>query len=221
MTNKSDNASKLIRQKPGTLSEKIANYLRDGIIAGNYVPGQRLIEADITNNLGISRGSLREAFRKLSAEGFIESIPNKGAIVRRFTQNEVQELFDIRTALETLAARLAARNIYNPKVRFAFKTAIECIWETSERSSGVSYLNENKVFHQAIANASGNTRLAELCRQMRLPLIMLQISRTLEPEVLHISNQEHRLIAEKILQGDEEGAASAIQAHLDRARLIT
>ena len=61
----------------------MASHLKDGILAGRYAPGQRLIEADLTRDLGVSRGPLREAFRKLTAEGLIESVPNKGAVVRR------------------------------------------------------------------------------------------------------------------------------------------
>src|SRR5690625_1622081 len=108
-----------------------------------------------------------------------------------------------------------------PGVKAAFEQAIECIWRPGERSSGMSYLSENKAFHQAIADASGNVRLSDLCRQMRLPLIMLQTSRALDSEVLQKSNVEHRLIAERILAGDEDGAAQASEAHLKRAQSFT
>lgn len=201
----------------GTTVERVFLHLKDGILFGRYAPGQRLIEADLTRELGVSRGPLREAFRKLSAEGLVESVPNRGAMVRRLSHRETQELFQIRGALEVLAARLAAQRIDLPDVRSRFEDTIAPIWSDEPRSAALNYLSENRVFHQAVADTSGNEQLAGLCRQMQLPLIMFQLSGALTLETLTRSNQEHRRIAEAILAGDEAGAADAMQAHLDRA----
>lgn len=201
----------------GTTVGHVVTHLKDGIFYGRYAPGQRLIEADLTRELGVSRGPLREAFRRLTAEGLIESVPNRGAIVRRLTATETQELFQIRTALETLAARLAAETISSPDVRARFEAAIAPIWSDQPRDTPSAYLDENRVFHQAVADASGNEQLAALVRQLQLPLIMFQLSGALTPETLAKSNAEHRAIAKAILAGDGNAAAAAIAAHLDRA----
>jgi DNA-binding GntR family transcriptional regulator len=201
----------------GTTVARVFLHLKDGILYGRYAPGQRLIEADLTRELGVSRGPLREAFRKLTAEGLVESVPNRGAIVRRLSHRETQELFQIRSALESLAARLAAQRIDLPGVRARFEEAIAPIWSDEPRSAALNYLNENRIFHQAVSDTSGNEQLAALCRQMQLPLIMFQLSGALTPETLARSNEEHRAIAKAILLGDGTGAANAMQAHLDRA----
>ncbi|PWB62898.1 MAG: GntR family transcriptional regulator [Bradyrhizobiaceae bacterium] len=201
----------------GTTVGHVVTHLKDGIFYGRYAPGQRLIEADLTRELGVSRGPLREAFRRLTAEGLIESVPNRGAIVRRLTATETQELFQIRTALEALAARLAAHTIASPGVRARFEAAIAPIWSDRPRDTPSTYLDENRVFHQAVADASGNEQLAALVRQLQLPLIMFQLSGALTPETLAKSNAEHRAIAGAILAGDAAAAAAAITAHLDRA----
>jgi DNA-binding GntR family transcriptional regulator len=202
----------------GTTVERVFAHLKDGILNGRYAPGQRLIEADLTRDLGVSRGPLREAFRRLSAEGLVESVPNRGAIVRRLSRRQTRELFQIRSALESLAVRLAAANAADPEVRARFEAAIAPIWSNTPRHAAATYLDENRLFHQAVADASGNEQLSALCRQLQLPLIMFQLSGALTPETLARSNAEHRAIAEAVLRGDGEAAAGIMGAHLDRAR---
>jgi DNA-binding GntR family transcriptional regulator len=196
---------------------ELVAHLREGIHHGRYAAGQRLIEADLTRELDVSRGPLREAFRRLSAEGLVESIPNRGTIVRRLSRQETRELFEIRTALEVLAVRLAAANVAAPAVRARFERAIEPIWSDVPRNASLAYLDENKLFHQAVADASGNAQLASLVRQMQLPLIMFQLSGALTSDILARSSREHRAVATAILAGDADRAAEAIRAHLDRA----
>lgn len=201
----------------GTTVERLVAHLREGILYGRYAAGQRLIEADLTRALNVSRGPLREAFRRLSAEGLIESVPNRGAIVRRLTRKETHELFQIRTALEMLAAQLAARNVATSGVREKFESAIGPIWSDLPRNAPSAYLDENKIFHQAVADASGNDQLAAVGRQLQLPLIMFQLSGALTPEILAQSNREHRMIARAVLVGDAAGACDAMRVHLERA----
>lgn len=201
----------------GSTVDRVVDHLKEGILYGRYAPGQRLIEADLTRELGVSRGPLREAYRRLSAEGLIESVPNRGAIVRRLSFKETHELFQIRSALEALAAQLAAENIGAPGVRAQFEAAIAPIWSDLPRNTPSAYLDENKMFHQAVADASGNDQLTALTRQMQLPLIMFQLSGALTPDVLAKSNAEHRAVAEAILAGDGASAAAAMRAHLARA----
>jgi DNA-binding GntR family transcriptional regulator len=213
-----DNSSTTTARGKGTTVDRVFLHLKEGILCGRYAPGQRLIEADLTRELEVSRGPLREAFRKLTAEGLVESVPNRGAIVRRLSHRETQELFQIRMALEALSARLAAENISDPEVRDRFEESIKRIWDNEPRFAAVNYLDENRVFHQAVADASGSERLSALCRQMQLPLIMMQLSGALTPETLALSNQEHRRIAKAILTGNPKDASAEMEAHLDRAR---
>jgi len=202
----------------GTTVDRVFLHLKDGILSGRYAPGQRLIEADLTRDLVVSRGPLREAFRRLSAEGLVESVPNRGAIVRRLSAKQTQELFQIRSALEGLAASLAADKMSMPEVRARFVEAIAPIWDDTPRNAPLTYLDENRIFHQAVADASGNEQLSSLCRQLQLPLIMFQLSGALTAETLRLSNLEHRAIAQAILDGQGAAALCAMQAHLDRAR---
>ena len=108
----------------GGTVEYVLEHLRNGVIQGRYAPGQRLIEAALTRDLRVSRGPLREAFRRLSAEGLLESVPHRGALVRRLTLREMKELFQIRVQLETLAAQLADDAMPDPAARSRFEREI-------------------------------------------------------------------------------------------------
>lgn len=201
----------------GGTVEYILDRLRSGVVAGRYAPGQRLIEGDLTRDLGVSRGPLREAFRRLSAEGLLEIVPNRGALVRRLTLVEMKELFQIRVELEGLAARLAAVTMADPDVRARFESGIRPIWSDAPPLTGPAYLDENQSFHDAVVAASGNRQLLRLARELRLPVLMYQLAQTLSPETLQQSRAEHRVIARAVLAGDSSGAEAAIRAHLTRA----
>lgn len=204
----------------GSTVGRLVESLRDGIMNSRYAPGQRLIEADLTREFHVSRGPLREAFRRLSAEGLLEIVPNRGALVRRLSHKETIELFQIRTALEALAVRLAAESINQRDNRARFEKAIEPIWNPAPRAQGPSYHEENRQFHQAILDVSGNAQLSYISRQLQLPLIMLQLSGAMKPEMYDDSVAEHRAIAKAVLAGDADGAEQALRSHLKRATEI-
>lgn len=215
----SDNAASAPTDRGGTV-ERLVQLLRDGIIRSQYAPGQRLIEADLTRDFGVSRGPLREAFRRLSAEGLLQMVPHRGAVVRRLSFSETIELFQIRTALECLAVQLAAGRIHQDNNRARFEAAIHPIWNESPRASGATYHEENRRFHQAILDICGNRQLAELSRQLQLPLLMLQMSGVMTADMYAESVAEHRAIATAILAGDTKRAERAMRKHLDRAQAI-
>ncbi len=204
----------------GAKGESVARFLTSAIQTGRFVPGQRLVESDLTAELGVSRSLLREAFRRLSAEGLIEIVPNRGALVRRLSLIESMELFDIRIELEALAARTAARNMVDPCARDRFEKRIGPIWDEDPRYSTANYITENQDFHGAIFEAAGNSQLVKLNRQLQLSLIMAQISSSLTGEVMTQSLNEHRVIARAVLAGEASEADAAMRAHLYRARDI-
>ncbi len=195
----------------------IVGELEARIETARLVSGQRLIEADLTREFGVSRALLREAFRQLAAEGAIDLVPNRGAEVRRLSRREALELFEIRTELEGMAARRAAGRMEDSAVRGAFETATTCLLDDPRLSGALEYIAENEAFHRAVFVAAGNGTLSDLARKMRLPLIMSQLREALCPDVLATSLEEHRAIARAILKGDAAQAEAATRGHLDRA----
>jgi len=199
----------------GATVAHVVERLRDDLLERRFLPGQRLVEKELTDRFAVSRGPVREAFRRLAAEGLIELSPNRGALVRRLSQREMQDLFQIRCELEALAARLAAQAAEaDQRERFALEIA--AIFKDGCRQSA-AYMDENQRFHASIMRLAGNVQLSDLCTQLRLPLIMAQVGDALTPDILALSVAEHRLIAGAILDRDPQAAAAAMRAHLSRA----
>jgi DNA-binding GntR family transcriptional regulator len=189
--------------------------LRDDILARRVAPGARLIEGELTARFSVSRGPVREALRRLSAEGLIEHWPHRGALVRRLTLREIRELFEIRVEIEALAARLAATSRSSDR-RERFIAAIEPIYVDAPRDA-CEYLKENAAFHDAVMTLADNLQLRDLAIRLQLPLIMAQVGDALTPEVLEASVREHRAIAAAILKRDGAAASARMRKHLERA----
>lgn len=202
----------------GNTLDQVVRQIREGISSGALASGQRLIEADLTRDLGVGRSSIREAFRLLAAEGLLESIPNKGTIVRRFTRREIMDLFDIRLALECLTARLAATRIDIGRNRSRFLTTIRPLDEDHSDYTRSSFLSLNKAFHEQIAGLSGNQKLADLVGQLQLPLLMFQLNFSYTRATFSAARAEHKRISAAILKGSASKAESAMKHHLLRAR---
>jgi DNA-binding GntR family transcriptional regulator len=196
----------------------IVERLRDDILAGRLQPGLRLVESDLTARYAVSRGPVREALRRLSADGLIEHWPHRGALVRRLTEREIRELFLIRIEMEALAARLAAAAESSER-RARFMAAIRPIHSDAPRDP-CGYLKENAAFHDAVMALADNLALRELAERLQLPLIMAQVGDVLTPPVLETSVREHRAIASAILEGDSAGASARMRAHLERAAAV-
>lgn len=202
---------------PRNTLEYVVDSLRQAILSGRLVPGQRLVEADLTRELGVSRGPVRESFRRLSAEGLVESIPNQTTMVRRYTHLEMKELFEVRAELEALAARRAASRMNEACVRERFLRATQPIWEDHHAMSPAEYFEENRRFHQAIADECANAQLTDFISRLQLPMIMFQLGNAIHGEALQESVNEHRQIAQAIVSGDADKSGQLIRDHLRRA----
>jgi len=199
----------------GEMVAHIVEKLRHDILEHKFAPGSRLVENDLTHRFHVSRGPVREALRRLAAEGLIEHLPNRGALVRKLSRNEIRELFEIRIELEALAARLAA-NAQDEAERSRFSQAIAPIYGSDARSAP-DYLEENAAFHSAIMDLAGNRQLHELALHLQLPLLMAQVGDVLSASVLDDSVREHRELATAILTHDANAADAVLRAHLGRA----
>jgi DNA-binding GntR family transcriptional regulator len=196
----------------------IVERLREDILAGRIAPGLRLVESDLTARFVVSRGPVREALRRLAADGLIDHWPNRGALVRRLSAREIGEFFQIRVELESLAARLAAESD-DADARARFAVAIRPILADEPRRLP-DYLCENAAFHEALMALAGNRQLRDLAMRLHLPLIMAQVADILTADVLEASVREHRAIAAAILGRDAQAAANFMRAHLERASAL-
>lgn len=204
-----------------TTVERVVQEIRRGIKQGRFVPGQRLIEADLTRALGVSRGPLREAMSRLAGDGLVTIEPNRGATVRALTRAEVRSIATIREVLEGLAARLAAAHIDAGDNRAQFKRVWAEMASDKARANTTHYVEANERFHTTIMQMSGNLPLAQLLEQLRTPLYRFQFRSRLVGEALARGYEDHAQVAEAILAGDPERAERAMRRHLrNSARLV-
>ncbi len=191
-----------------------AAAIREGVRALRYAPGQRLIEADLTRELGISRGSLREAFGRLAAEGLVVLETHRGATVRRLSRHDTEELFTVRAVLEGEAARLAATTIGREAHRARLRGCVAELERVSRERRTGEYLSANANFHTVLVEVSGNRLLRELIERLNLPQFRAQFHDLLF-EVEHPGRLlDHSAIARAVLRGDTTNAERAMRSHV-------
>nr|BAC56739.1 regulatory protein [Janthinobacterium sp. J3] len=203
------------RQSRQTVVEIAAKAIANGILNGRFAPGQRLVEADLTKELGISRNPLREAFGRLVAEGLLQVEPFRGAIVARLSRKELVDLFSVRECLESWAARLAAENIDKSPFRNYVLELEASLRNPSTTLPNVSdYLEDNRKFHSLILKLAGNSHLPKLLDQLQFPIFQSAFFRMYDANIYQNSTAEHYEILQAILAGDADAASTRVAAHV-------
>ena len=193
--------------------DSVIDAIKSGIRRGTFVPGQRLAEPDLIRELHVSRGSLREAFRRLEAEGLVQIELYRGASIRKMTRNEFIEVNEIREVLEGLAASLAARRMDDTDRRRLVE--LEQRWDAG--AAGLTFPEYNEAFHDLILEASRHTQLPHYIAQSQLLFFRLQFHRILrEPAKVKRSRLEHARVAAAILKGDAKAAERAMREHVHK-----
>ena len=144
--------------EPKLLSEDIADSIKTAIIKGKFKPGEKISEGELAESMGISRTPLREAFRKLENEGFIQIIPRKGAVVTGIDAEEAINLYEIKSTLEGLAARLAANKMKEKDIGKLEKINNE-LKELIDKNDLESFYRVHTRFHEGFVKLCGNKRL--------------------------------------------------------------
>ena len=206
-------ASKSTAEARNVSAAVVADHVKNRVRRGSLVPGQRLVEVDIMQETGASRGRVREALRQLASEGLVVIEAYRGASVKRLSRQEVDEIYRAREVLEGAAARL-----------FAERSAPEALEELealqaqmdaceSERDRD-AYGALNDRWHTLILRAGGNSYIEAFVERLRLPVFRMQFSMFYSGDVMRSSNAGHRAVGEAIRAGDADGAERAMRAHV-------
>ncbi len=200
-------------KREGRRSELAYKALKERICRGDYLPGFRLVESDLTQEYSVSRTTIREALRRLLADELVELIPHVGARVRRLTVRDVLEIFVVRTPLEGIAARLAARAAADAKAR------LDSIQAALADSIGVDdrlgFARFNVRFHMAVAELSENRALMAVLARLNTQLIGFQFLPGFKAVNRERALHDHGVVIEKIIAGDGEAAEAAMRRHLE------
>jgi DNA-binding GntR family transcriptional regulator len=190
--------------------------LRRMIATGQLAAGQALIETDLAQRLAVSRPTVREALRELETEGLATRSRARGLAVRRLARSDVRELYDIREALEALAAAGAARSLSHAArgARIAFEQQL-ALWQSVVASGQIVAFSEaNRQLHALILNACGNSHLPRLMDQTLIDLFSAQLRGWIAPPLVVQAAREHVRLLQALLAGDSSAAEREMRAHV-------
>jgi GntR family transcriptional regulator of gluconate operon len=201
-----------------TLSERAADVLRSHILGGHLASGERVVEARIARELGISRGPVREALKQLRAEGLVRDEPRRGSFVVKLNADDVAEIYELRAAIETRAVRVLATE-RNPAALQRLHDAIAAIEYATANGDGRDVARADIAFHGEACRLLNNVRLY---RVFTTHAELLQSLLVLENEAyyddLHEIVDEHRVLLALIESGDPTRAVAEWDRHLERTK---
>ena len=196
------------------LRDVVFNTLRRAILTGELRPGERLMEIHLANRLGVSRTPIREAIRKLELEGLVTMIPRRGAEVAQISKKSLQDVLEVRRALDVLCAELACDRI-TAEGKTALKKACDNFEEATKTRDAVTIAEADVALHDIIVQATGNQRLIQLINNLSEQMYRYRFEYIKDENQHNNLVEEHRMIYESIVRGDKEGAAKAAKLHID------
>lgn len=202
-----------LAEAPKLLHEDAAERLREMIVQGELAPGTKLVERVLCDRLGVSRTPLREAIKRLVAEGLVALQPNRGAIVRPLTLEAVRETFEVMGALEALAGGLACRNIGErelAEIRALHYEMLAC----HARGDLAAYFRCNQAIHAAIVAAGGNATLAAIYRGLNAQVLRARYAANLARERWDAAVREHEAILAALVARDGARLQRLLSEHL-------
>jgi len=205
------------RVRQPSLVERVATDLRDAILSGHLRRGDRISDARIAEEMGISRAPVREAIRQLAARGLVHEEPRRGAFVTRLTSDTAHEVYECRRALEGLAARRLAGDPGVADHVARLRTMVVEMERAAMRKDALAMADADHRFHLALCELTGNAWLANLYAQIADQSRLMQ---TLDVEA-HLDADEselayrHAPIVDAIESRDPDAAEAAVLAHVD------
>ena len=196
------------------LRDVVFNTLREAILKGELKPGERLMELQLAAKLGVSRTPIREAIRMLEQEGLAVTIPRKGAEVAKMTEKDMEDVLQIREALDELAAKIACEQISEEQLEELVATMHE--FEESTKTDNVKKIAEADVkFHDIIYQSTGNPKLVNMVNNLREQMYRYRIEYLKDSAVRRQLAKEHKAICEALRTHDRESALRYVYVHID------
>jgi DNA-binding GntR family transcriptional regulator len=213
-------ANKIARKKtpkkavaPPIIVSDIVERIREGIRRGRYVPGQRLIEADIIRELSASRARVRDALKRLADEGLVTIEEFRGASVKHFTLAEIRQIYRTRMALEGLAAgEFAAAD--EPKLKKRLEHLQQELNKIEFSGDHERFAKLNDEWHRLIIQGSDNQYVALFVDRLRVPIYRLLFSTFYNARRIAKANAGHRVISAAILDGNVPEAEKLMREHI-------
>ena len=196
-------------------SDIVFSGITNGLILQKFVPGQRLVEADLAVQFGVGRNSVREALHRLVAEGVVDIIRHKGAVIRSLSQRETMDVLDVAERMMGLLARSAARGISHGQSPQELQSALDRLIAANNENDSTTFSNARRAFYRALLDTSDSRELRRLFPSIHMPIVYAQHRLT---GLQKIRLRDYLIIGKSILNGDEVGADAAGATHVRNVR---
>lgn len=195
------------------LGDQVKAFVIEAIMSGEFQPGDRVVASSLARQLGVSQAPVREAIRDLVLLGFLQSKPFKGTSVRSFTPKELDEVYTVRAALESLAARLAVERLTSSDVQTLQNTLDDMIRAAQEEDEGQMVRLDNQ-FHETIMKVSDNGLLYQLWQTLQFGYWTIVSTRMSSYNLEDLAGR-HKALLDALSSRDPHRAAVTMQRHIE------
>ncbi len=200
------------------LRDVVFNTLRQAILKGELAPGERLMEIQLAEKLGVSRTPIREAIRKLELEGLVLMIPRKGAEVARISEKSLRDVLEVRRSLEELAIELACERMTQEELK-ELEEAQKKFGDAIETGDAMAIAETDEHYHDLIYQGTGNDKLVQILNNLREQMYRYRLEYIKDKDKRQILLLEHDHIL-KALQGRNISEAKmAVREHIDNQEI--
>lgn len=200
-----------------SLTSKIFHILREDILNDKYKEGEKLGEAKLAEELGVSRTPVREALKQLELNGIVENIPNRGVIVRGISRKDIDDIFAIREAIEGIAASWAVERITDQQLK-ELKDIHELMEFYAFKKDIHKFAELNTKFHEIIYEATKSRHLEQILRNFQYYMKKIRIKSLQVEGRLNYTIKEHEAVLNAFLEKDATKARECIAAHIRNSR---
>ena len=210
----SDYKVKITENEYLPLRDVVFNTIKDGILTGRLRPGERLLENQLAEELGVSRTPIREALRMLEIENLVDLIPRKGAQVRDMSEKDIKDVLEIRKVLEELASGLAAENITKQQIADLKQAHIDFV-ESFERGDRDGVIEADSRFHDIIFSATKNDKLKQIISNISIQIYRYRITYLKLLTNISVPNQQHLDLIRAFEKRSPSEARAISREHID------
>lgn len=200
------------------LRDVVFNTLRQAILKGELEPGERLMEIQLAERLGVSRTPIREAIRKLELEGLVLMIPRKGAEVAKISEKSLRDVLEVRRSLEELAIELACQRMTEEDIQ-NLENAQEEFRKAIQRGDAMTIAETDEHYHDIIYNGTGNSRLVQILNNLREQMYRYRLEYIKDAAKRQILIVEHDHILRAVKGRHVAEAKAAIREHIDNQEI--
>ncbi len=200
------------------LRDVVFNTLRQAILKGELEPGERLMEIQLAERLGVSRTPIREAIRKLELEGLVLMIPRKGAEVARISEKSLKDVLEVRRSLEELAIELTCQRISEEGIK-EIEEAQKAFADAIYKGDVMAIAEADEQFHELIYKATGNKRLVQILNNLREQMYRYRLEYIKDGGKRQVLLVEHENILRCIRKHSIAEAKAAVREHIDNQEI--